>query len=240
MKYMGSKSRIAKYIVPILQEQINKTGYDYLEPFCGGCNIIDKIVAKNRFAFDNNKYLIELWKHIVKNNDEEYPDKITREHYLEVKNNFENFEDWYIGYVGFLASYNGRFFDGGYAKTVVSKSGVVRNYYDEAKRNILKQSKNLKDVNFFCFDYRELNPKNMVIYCDPPYFGTTQYLTSKGFSHEEFWEIVKKWSELNIVYVSEETAPEDFEVIWEQEILRTQDNKTRKTASEKLFKLKTT
>ena len=37
MKYMGSKSRIAKYIVPIIQEYIDKNEIkNYLEPFVGG------------------------------------------------------------------------------------------------------------------------------------------------------------------------------------------------------------
>ena len=46
MKYMGSKAKVARYIVPIIQEQIERSGYEtYLEPFCGGCNVIDKIEA---------------------------------------------------------------------------------------------------------------------------------------------------------------------------------------------------
>lgn len=37
MKYMGSKSRIAKYIVPILQECIDSNHVTtYIEPFVGG------------------------------------------------------------------------------------------------------------------------------------------------------------------------------------------------------------
>lgn len=37
MKYMGSKSRIAKYIVPILQECIDSNNVTtYIEPFVGG------------------------------------------------------------------------------------------------------------------------------------------------------------------------------------------------------------
>lgn len=36
------------------------------------------------------------------------------------------------GTIGFLASYNGRFFDGGYTGIRHTKSGVDRNYYDEA------------------------------------------------------------------------------------------------------------
>lgn len=41
MKYMGSKSKIAKYIVPILNDIIVKNNiFTYVEPFVGGgqCN----------------------------------------------------------------------------------------------------------------------------------------------------------------------------------------------------------
>lgn len=37
MKYMGSKSRIKKYIVPIIQDIINKNQIKlYIEPMVGG------------------------------------------------------------------------------------------------------------------------------------------------------------------------------------------------------------
>lgn len=36
MKYMGSKSRIAKYIVPIIQKYIDDSGYKYVESMVGG------------------------------------------------------------------------------------------------------------------------------------------------------------------------------------------------------------
>lgn len=37
MKYMGSKSRIAKYIVPIIQKHIDNNDYQcYAEPMVGG------------------------------------------------------------------------------------------------------------------------------------------------------------------------------------------------------------
>ena len=54
MKYMGSKSRIAKDIVPIIQKCINDNNIDiYIEPFVGGANIIDKIKCK-MFGFLTN------------------------------------------------------------------------------------------------------------------------------------------------------------------------------------------
>lgn len=36
MKYVGSKNRIAKDLVPIIQSYINKDTKGYLEPFVGG------------------------------------------------------------------------------------------------------------------------------------------------------------------------------------------------------------
>lgn len=44
LKYMGSKSRIAKYIVPIIQKYIDENNIEkYVEPFVVGANVIDKI-----------------------------------------------------------------------------------------------------------------------------------------------------------------------------------------------------
>lgn len=40
----GIKSKIADYIVPVIQSYIAVSGSrTYIEPFCGGCNVIDKI-----------------------------------------------------------------------------------------------------------------------------------------------------------------------------------------------------
>lgn len=118
---------------------------------------------------------------------------------------------------------------------VHTKTGTTRNYYDEARRNILKQAavKEFNEIEFVQSDYRELSFANSVIYCDPPYAGTTQY--SDSFNHSEFWDTMRKWSENNIVLISEETAPSDFKVIWQGDVKRTQDNASRSTATEKLL-----
>ena len=83
MKYMGSKSRIAKYIVPIIQNYIDDYNIKtYVEPFCGGCNVIDKIKAERKVACDKQKYLIALYNNLDKVNL--LPDFVTIEHYSEV------------------------------------------------------------------------------------------------------------------------------------------------------------
>ena len=65
MKYMGSKSRIAKHIVPILQKFIDDNNiHKYVEAFVGGANIIDKIICDERYGFDKIRYLIALLNHV--------------------------------------------------------------------------------------------------------------------------------------------------------------------------------
>ena len=239
MKYMGSKSRIKKYIVPILQKIINYNDIDiYIEPFVGGANVIDSVRCNNKIGGDNSEPLIELLKHVRDGGS--LPDEVSKELYDDVRNNkdTEKYEKWYLGAIGFLASYNGRYFDGGYAKTLVSKSGKIRNYYDEAKRNILAQSENIKDIEFIFGEYYQFsNIKNALIYCDIPYENTKQYGSSKNFNLGEFWKWVDVMSENNIVEVSEQHAPKNFKCIWEQDVIRTQDNNKRFEVTEKLFTL---
>ena len=247
---MGSKQRIAKHIVPIIQKYIdNNDIHYYLEPMCGGLNVIDKIRCDRKFAYDLNKYLIYLFIHVKSGG--KLPDVITKDMYDAAREAWHNdnqpkvFDDWFIGCCGWLCSYNGRGFDGGYSYDIYErkKDGTVkyRNYYEERKRNLLKQFEQplCHDVMFGISDYRKLdNLDNYVIYCDPVYKGTKQYANTDCFDHDEFWEYMRKWSQDNIVLVSELQAPADFECIWEQEVSRSIKATDKMVAVEKLFKWK--
>lgn len=235
MKYMGSKAKIADYIVPIIQSHIAVSGSrTYIEPFCGGCNVIDKVQAKNRIAADKNEYLIELFKHLQVGGG--LPFEITKEEYDRVKENTDNFPPWYVGAVGFLASFNGRFFDGGYAG-IRQENGKTRNYYQESKKNILRQVKHggIAGIDFMAKDYREFKPCGCVIYCDPPYEETKDYISAKDFNRPEFWQTMREWSRDNVVLISELQAPEDFIAVWEREVDRSMKAKEHFRATEKLF-----
>lgn len=68
IKLMGAKSRIAKDIVPIIQKCIDDNNLKtYIEPFVGGCNVIDKVLCEYKQGTDKNKYLIALFKRLQNN-----------------------------------------------------------------------------------------------------------------------------------------------------------------------------
>lgn len=246
IKYMGSKSRIAKYIVPIIQEYIDENNIKcYIEPFCGGANIIDKIKCNNKIASDNNKYLIALLQRVQ---SEEYLlENVPKELYDKARVAFNiqdtsEFEDWEIGNIGFLASYNGRWFDGGYAKAGYekTKSGLrYRDYYQESKNNIMNQASSLKDISFEVCDYKDYTTvEDCLIYCDPLYQGVKQFLNSISFDYDEFWGWCRFMSKKNVVIISELNAPDDFECIWEKEVSRSIKATDKGRAIEKLFKMR--
>ena len=228
MVYMGSKNRIAKELIPIITEKLKPNQW-YVEPFVGGANMIDKIEHPYKLGADNNKYLIALLEAVQ--NGQELPEHITKDEYIAVKTNKDNYPDWYVGFVGFVSSFRAKFF-GGYSGYCTTKTGIQRNYIKERINNILKQ--NLDGIKLVCSSYDALDiPANSIIYCDPPYNGTTKYKDS--FDSDAFWQWCRdKAKEGHTVYVSEYNAPEDFKCIWEKQI-NSNLGGTSKTATEKLF-----
>lgn len=55
MWYVGSKNKLSKDLVPIIQSYITSDTKGYLEPFVGGGNVIDKIQCNNKIGCDIHK-----------------------------------------------------------------------------------------------------------------------------------------------------------------------------------------
>lgn len=227
---------MSKYIAPILQQIIDKNHIiTYYEPFCGGLNMMDKIICQTRIGNDSHKELIEMWKALQ--NGWQPPEYISEEDYLQVKNNRENYPPHYVGYVGFHATFGAKYF-GGYGRNFKA-DGTPRCQSREAHKNTMKQIPKILDVELRSGDYRDYEIQDALIYCDPPYSGATGYSTA-AFDYDEFWDWCRKMSNDNIVIVSEYNAPDDFKCIWSKENLanfdarRGKDNTTKKRI-EKLF-----
>lgn len=237
MKYMGSKRRLWKHISPyILSER--KEGQAYVEPFCGGCNSLSQVGGR-RIAADVNPYLIAMWKSVIADENQLYP--ISKQLYDRVRESYRRgdetlFSKAEIGWVGYMASYNGRFFDGGYSgNNIPSKDGGVRHYIDEAILDILNQKDLLRGVEFYCCNYYELEiPENSIIYCDPPYRETKSYDKIR-FDYDRFYLWAKEQSELgNKVFISEYNMPDCFKEIWSMEV-KCNINIEKNKRVEKLF-----
>ena len=227
---MGSKNRIAKEILPIILKD-RKPDQWYVEPFCGGCNIIDKVEG-NRMANDVNKYLIAFLESLSQGWLP--PENITEEEYLKIKNNIDSYEEKIVGYVGFQLSFGAMWFSS-YRKD----SQGIRNYSREAFNNVKKQSSKLRGIRFYNKNYWELEiPDNSIIYCDPPYEGTIQYKENKKqFNYNQYWNWIREMSKKgHQIFCSEYDAPKDFECIWEKEIKNNISNKKKyEIRIEKLF-----
>ena len=215
MRYMGSKNRLAKELIPIIQSYITEDTKGYLEPFVGGANVIDKIKCNNKIGCDIHKQLIALLNK-AKDNIDDIPDIILEETYKEVKNNKESYEDWYVGLVGFCASFGAKYF-GGYARD--NKNDSSGKWSQGAIRNLKKQAPLLKDIEFKCCNFLDLPKdkiKGYVIYCDIPYRGTTKYKTN-SFPYEKFYEWAIEMAKNNTVLISEYNMPSNFKCIWEKD-----------------------
>jgi DNA adenine methylase len=234
MRYMGSKARIAKDILPIILKD-RQPGQWYVEPFCGGCNTLDKVAnprVGNDVHYELMCYFAALTVGWVP------PKYVNEDDYKVIKKGTDH---KLKGYVGFSMSFGGKYFGsqsrhvagikGGYSSLEIDN----RNGY----RNALKQQKLLKGVSFFNLDYKDLHiPRGSIVYCDPPYAGTTNY--SKGkFNHNQFYD----WCRLQkargcFVFVSEYAMPSDFKCVWEKKVVMVMNQKKGSTPTvEKLFTL---
>lgn len=216
MQYMGGKSVIAKKIAAIIG------GGDILvEPFVGGAAMTTALapVFAHVRAYDIHPDLIELLNAVK--GGWLPPENVTEEEYRELRGQAPSA---LRGFAGFALSWGGKWF-GGYAR------GGVKNYAAIGSRSLKKSAASFSNVTFARSDYRDITiPAGATVYCDPPYAGTTKY--AGEFSSREFWGVAKGWAAQGArVFVSEQHAPEGWDILWEEDF-------TRKMASSKIFTAK--
>ena len=231
MKYMGSKKKLSKKLLPLILEN-RKENQWYIEPFVGGFNLIENVNG-NRWGNDNHLYLIELFKAIQQG--WEPPDYVSEEEYKEVRANSLKYPNYLVGFIGFASSYGGKWW-GGYARGKTTK-GESRNYTLETKNHLMKQKHKINDVKITYGCYSELClPDNCIIYCDPPYQGTTKYHQSFDYNH--FFNWCRNMKEQgHTIYLSEYSAPDDFKCIFSAEQKSNLILRNTKQSTEKLFTL---
>lgn len=261
MRYMGGKAKLAKDIIPIITKDLPEDG-TFVDLFAGGMNIVDKVDCKDKIANDFNKYIIALWREIQSKGTNFLPENVTEDDYRYLRGIYTNNAcaiysniQALIGFVSTACSYGGGFWNG-YAKFNPNKN---EDHTKEACNGIRKQVEKFKyldSTRFTNYSYHEWLPyskKNKIlhpnhtlppadkciIYCDPPYANTKHYETD--FNNNSFWAWVKTMAKTHKykIYVSEYTAPDFMERVWEKEIKcgmgTTYKGKPQMVKVEKLF-----
>lgn len=241
MVCLGSKIKYANSICPILQKIIREKGIDtYIECFVGGANIIDKIKCKNKFGYDRSDTLIALlqqavldWDGVLKEGTRELWEK--GKMYIKdgIKPTDMSLSD--IGAMEYFASFSNGGFSYGYAKNT-----QTRNYFKDGYLSLKRQIPLLRDITFKCQNYWELEPvEGALIYLDPPHKNAKHknYARQIPIDYEHFWQWARELSKKNYVIISEQVAPDDFEIIWRKETKKI-GNTDNYEEVEKLFRWK--
>lgn len=249
MVYVGSKTKLKKDLLPVLNSYIKKNQIEnFYSVCCGGCNLEFEIECKNVFCSDLSPTLIALHQQAQKAYSK-IPTETSRELWDLYKAEQERLVSTYpielkvweeeslyplyqIGAIEFFSSYSGGGFHYGYATTYKD-----RNYFKERYNNLKKQSstEGYQKINFSQHSYENTVIKpNSIIYVDPPYKNVRGYQINKNkFDHEKFYSWVK---EQNCpVFISEQQMPPDFKLIWEKDVYRSNCTHNNKKATEKLY-----
>lgn len=238
MRYSSGKTRIAGQIASAILKREGGAKPILVSLFCGGLSVETKLAPhfEKVICSDKQKYLIELYKAVQ--NGWIPPDELTEADYKYIKDNPDE-NPALTAFAGFGCSFGGKWF-GGYGRHgTKDKHALERSMCEESKRALLRDFAILKNVTFLNEDYRNIDiPDGAVIYADPPYKGKmAAYGLSETFDTNEFWNWVRETCKTHHVYVSELEAPDDFEPIWERQVLRQLANCNAENfkSNEKLF-----
>jgi DNA adenine methylase len=209
---MGGKTRIAPQIAAVMRAR-RKGAFEYVEPFMGGGSVAALMAPEFQTAYlsDANESLIMLWQDVL--GGWKPPGHITKAEWDRLK--ADPNPSAMKALAGFAASFGGKWF-AGYAHS------PGRNYVAGSTRELVKHASRFQHAKVECMDYLDAG-KNVgfstLVYCDPPYEGTTGYGAVGSFNSAQFWDTMREWSNRGAsVFVSEYTAPEDFVPVWRMKV----------------------
>ena len=231
MRYVGGKYRASEKITEAILA--NTPWRDrYLEPFVGGASVTEKLAPHftDPVVCDFNENVTVLWEAVLRHGWLPYPEHVTEDMYREAMNDPE-VSPW-RSFVLFGASFGGKW-RGGYGR----QRGNDQSVSCETARSLRRAREALQGrvTVLPAAPYWEHTPGHgTVVYCDPPYAGTTGYATG-DFDHDRFWATMDEWVSAGAhVFVSEKTGPSHWDVVWEKETT-IMLNKGSGTWSDKLF-----
>ena len=210
MRYMGGKSRIAK---KIREHLVSHGATKYVEPFVGGGAVLTAVAKDFKFilAADAHADLIGMYQ-AIQDGSFTPPETVTEEEYRALK---DSDPSPLRAFAAFGASFGGKEW-GGYGRSKGAREdrgGVAaetrRSLDKSAKAGMFDSHVVFRASSVFTLDLPD-DLTDTVIYCDPPYDGTTGYRTV-SFDTAKAWDLYRSWADRGAhVYVSEYSGPESF------------------------------
>ena len=203
MQYFGGKSKIATQIASLIAD-LRSPEQLYVEPFIGGGSVFH-LIPGPKIGNDARNSLIDMYLALL--DGWEPPLEVSEELYKLAREG--QLPPHLTAFIGFGCSFSGKWF-GGYAR---NRRGD--NYAAQSANSLKKKIRGFREAELLSVDYRNLQiPDGSIVYCDPPYSGTTGYSGLGTWNSDDFWESARKWSASNIVLISEYSAPGDFLELW--------------------------
>jgi DNA adenine methylase len=234
VKYHGGKARQGKHIVAAIAE-LEPAATCWVEPFVGGGSVAEQAAVQlgvPMLLADAEPLVVAMWDE--EGGAEFVPDlSVSDAEYRAGK--VSGVVDRRHALIAFGCSFGGKKW-GGYAR-----NDRLNDYVRAARNGWRRKFDRIHSVDTVVVlsDYAALTvPDGAVVYCDPPYVGTTGY-AGHGWDPERFYAWVEALSVRCSVYVSEYAAPSHWVQVWEREHAASlsEDDNTRRV-TERLFKVR--
>jgi DNA adenine methylase len=200
IKYIGNKNRYAERIISYFPKKYK----NYFEPFLGSGAVLAALKPNNAIAADSYNPLIQLFK-LVKNNPnivlKNYETrwnkyiKNKKETFEKIKKNFNQNNNPHDYLFLTRSCYGGvmRFRKDGYYSTPIGIHTAITPV--EFSKRLYVWSKILKNVHFYCSDYKDIllkAKKGDIVYCDPPYVDSQKIIYgAQKFNLQDLFNVLK-------------------------------------------------
>lgn len=242
MMYLGSQRKVVKQIKDIVLSGWGTEYKTYIEPFVGSGSMLREVPAiagTEIIGFDKNHYLIAFYNYckvallhedvthfnrkymkddllevVISRGDYTYYRDVAK--YDEAQRETMGISDEFLGYVGLMYAFNGDFFAGFVDEK--TKTANVKSFLSSLPQFINK--------HFYPHTYevvRHILPddKRTIIFCDPPRVHKTNNgrsfrknwleIEDRNAMYAEMWDWTAKG---NVVYLTDNEAPEPFHKLW--------------------------
>lgn len=181
MQYFGGKAGVGRAIAEVCSRFL-QPGDLFVDMFCGSLNVVRHVHSNQRHAIDACEPLIVMWNAALRGWVP--PTVVSKDEYEQIRRS-PNPHDPMTAFVLFGCSFGGKWC-GGYAK-----NRPTQRYAEHASHQVVAKAKDCDGLVLECASFETKNPgcwpAGTVLYCDPPYAGTTGYKALAPFDSVAFW-----------------------------------------------------